>query len=220
MLTVKICGIQTIESAQAAQDFGADLIGFVFAESRRKIGVSAAAKISAALTRVGKVGVFLDQPLTEVLEIAERCRLDLVQLHGDESPEYCQKLNRPVIKAFRLDSNFSPALVQTYHVPWILLDSFVPGQAGGTGVAFDWEAGRKRLGQPNQRLLVAGGLTPENVAEAIGILQPDGVDVSGGVEDGGEKSLEKIGRFIDAARFAAQLNPKTRRNRHVECDCS
>jgi phosphoribosylanthranilate isomerase len=219
MLTVKICGIQTIDAAQAAQDFGADLIGFVFAESRRKIGVSAAAKISAALTRVGKVGVFLNQPLTEVLEIAERCQLDLVQLHGDESPEYCQKLNRPVIKAFRLDSDFSPALVQAYNVPWILLDSFVPGQAGGTGVAFDWEAGRKRLGRPKQKVFVAGGLTPENVAEAIGLLQPDGVDVSGGVEDAGEKSRKKIGRFIAAAQAAVQLNPTTRRNRRVECDC-
>jgi phosphoribosylanthranilate isomerase len=212
MLVVKICGIQTLDDALAAQNYGADLIGFVFAESRRKIVVSAAASIAASLRRIGKVGVFLNQSLTEVREIADHCQLDLIQLHGDESPEYCRNLNRPVIKAFRLDSNFSPTSFQAYDVPWILLDSFAPGQAGGTGIAFDWEAGRKRLGQPRQKLLVAGGLTSENVAEAIRILQPDGVDVSGGVEREGKKNQAEIGRFIAAAHTADHPESAARRS--------
>jgi phosphoribosylanthranilate isomerase len=211
MPLVKICGIQTLDAAMSAQEYGADLIGFVFAESRRKISVTAAAEIAGSISRIGKVGVFLNQPLTEIREIAERCRLDLIQLHGDESPEYCRQLNRPVIKAFRLDQNFSPSSFHSYDVPWILLDSFVPDQAGGTGVAFDWETGRKRLGRPRQKVFVAGGLTPENVAEAIRLLQPDGVDVSGGVESGGIKDRRKIARFIAAARAAFHPDPAIRR---------
>jgi len=212
MPLVKICGIQTLDAAMSAQNHGADLIGFVFAKSRRKITVTAAAEIAGSISRIGKVGVFLNQPLTEILEIAERCRLDLIQLHGDESPEYCRQLNRPVIKAFRLDKNFSPAAFHSYDVPWILLDSFVPGQAGGTGVTFDWEAGRKKLGRPKQKVFVAGGLTAENVAEAIRLIQPDGVDVSGGVEIEGSKDLGEIGRFIAAARSAVHSDSTIRRD--------
>lgn len=148
--------------------------------------------------------MFVNQPLQQVQEIADCCRLDYVQLHGDETPEYCRLINRPVIKAFRVGNNFNAAKIEAYQVDWLLLDSFVAGQAGGTGVAFDWQRTRELIRPIEKPILVAGGLTPENVAEAIRILTPRGVDVSGGVETNGIKDSEKIRRFITAARAAQE----------------
>ena len=206
-MIIKICGIRTLEAAQTVAEYGADLIGFVFADGKRKIDVATAAAISAAVPGPGKVGVFVNQPLSEVLEIADRCRLDYLQLHGEEGPDYCRALNRPVIRACRVGPNFTPAAIANYPAEYLLFDSFVPGQAGGTGISFDWQTFRLRIGRPRQKILVAGGLTPDNVSEAIRILRPDGVDVSGGVETDGEKDLDKIRRFITAARLAAERSP-------------
>ncbi len=205
-MIIKICGIRTLEAAQTAAESGADLIGFVFAASKRKIDVASAAAIAPAVKGPGKVGVFVNQPLSEVLEIADRCRLDYLQLHGNESPDYCRSLNRPLIRACRVGPDFTPAAVADYPADYLLLDSFVPGQPGGTGIAFDWQAISLRIIRPRQKFLVAGGLTPENVSEAIRILNPDGVDVSGGVETEGAKDSGKIRRFIAAARSAAERN--------------
>lgn len=206
-MLIKICGLRTLEAAQTAAESGADLIGFVFADSKRKIDVATAATISAAVKGPGKVGVFVNQPLSEVLEIADRCHLDYLQLHGEESPEYCLALNRPVIKACRVRQDFTPATIADYPAGYLLLDSFVPGQPGGTGIPFDWHAVSLRIGRPRQKFLIAGGLTPENVSEAIRILNPDGVDVSGGVETDGVKDSGKIRRFIAAAQSAAERRP-------------
>lgn len=186
----------------AAKNLGADLIGFVFAESKRRIAVPAAVNIARKVAGIGKVGVFVDQPLAVVQEIAELCGLDYVQLHGKETPEYCRQIKTPVIKALRVDDHFNPALLKDYQVDWLLLDSFVPGQVGGTGVAFDWRQTREAVGQIKTRFLLAGGLTQSNVTEAIRVLQPGGVDVSGGVESDGRKDVEKIGRFISAVKMA------------------
>ncbi|HWR31325.1 MAG TPA: phosphoribosylanthranilate isomerase [Negativicutes bacterium] len=205
-MIIKICGIRSVEAAQTAEQYGADLIGFIFAESKRKIDVATAAEIAAAVPRPGKVGVFVNQPLPLVREIAEKCRLDYIQLHGDESPEYCSALNRPAIRALRIGNDVTPMMFTDYPAEYLLLDSFVPGQAGGTGVAFDWETTRNLIGRPRQKFIVAGGLTPENVPDAIRILRPDGVDVSGGVETDGVKDSGKIQRFITAARLAAERN--------------
>ncbi len=206
-MLIKICGICSLEAAQTAAESGADLIGFVFADSRRKIDMTTAAAISAAVKGPGKVGVFVNQPLSEVLEIADFCHLDYLQLHGEESPEYCRSLNRPVIRACRVGPDFTPATLADYPADYLLLDSFVPGQPGGTGLTFDWRSVSLRIGRPRQKFLVAGGLTPENVSEAIHILNPDGVDVSGGVETDGVKNPGKISRFIAAARSAAERRP-------------
>ena len=206
-MIIKICGIRSLEAAQTAAESDADLIGFVFAASKRQIDVASAAAIAAAVKGPGKVGVFVNQPLSEVLEIADYCRLDYLQLHGEESPDYCRALNRPVIRACRVGPDFTPATVADYPAEYLLLDSFVPGQPGGTGIPFDWHAVSLRIGRPRQQFLVAGGLTPENVSEAIRILNPDGVDVSGGVETDGVKDSNKIRRFIAAARSAAERRP-------------
>jgi phosphoribosylanthranilate isomerase len=166
---------------------------------------AAAAAIARQTAGIAKVGVFVDRPLAEVREIAEFCRLDYIQLHGDEPPAYSQAVGRPVIKAFRYHPGLDPETVAAYPAELLLIDSLVPGQAGGSGQSFDWQAARslgQRLGRP---FLVAGGLTAGNVAEAIGLLAPTGVDVSGGVETDGAKDPEKIRRFIESAKGATEV---------------
>ena len=183
-----------------ARDYGADLMGFVFAPSRRRIGVLEAKKISCEISGIGKVGVFVNAPLAEVQEIAQECKLDLIQLHGDESPEYCRLVNYPVIKAVRVRKDLDLATLINYDVEWLLLDSFVPGQQGGTGIPFDWQHTKFIREQIKSPLFVAGGLTAKNVGEAVRILAPEGIDVSGGVETHGDKDYEKIRQFLLAAR--------------------
>lgn len=149
--------------------------------------------------------MFVNASLTEVQLVARECRLDYVQLHGDESPEYCRQVGYPVIKAFRIKPEFSITEFTGYQPAWTLLDSFCAGQQGGTGIAFDWQQTRKLVKQAPRPLMAAGGLTPDNVAEAIAILKPDGVDVSGGVETNGVKDVAKIERFIAAVRGVSRL---------------
>ncbi len=201
-MLIKICGIRSLADALAAREFGADLIGFVFAASRRQIAVASAASICKSVCGPGKVGVFVNQPLDEVNSIAEQCQLDYIQLHGDESAEYHRSLNRPLIRVVRVGPGFNPAAIEIDTDSWLLLDSFVAGQQGGTGIAFDWQSTRRLIGRPRQKFFVAGGLNAVNVTEAIRILRPDGIDVSGGVETDGVKDPEKINRFIAAARSA------------------
>lgn len=193
-----------MDAALAARDFGADLIGFVFTESRRRITLEKAKNIATQVTGIGKVGIFVNQPLAEVQSVARDCKLDFVQLHGDESPEYCRLVGYPVIKAFRIGPGFSSESFSNYQTAWILFDSFTAGQQGGTGVTFDWQAAQAMVRQTPRPFMAAGGLTPENVTQAICILKPDGVDVSGGVETNRVKDIEKIQRFIAAVKGGRQ----------------
>ncbi|WP_236614603.1 phosphoribosylanthranilate isomerase [Sporomusa ovata] len=184
----------------AAKKFGADLLGMVFAPSKRRITVEQAQKISRQVSGIKKVGVFVNAPLSEVQSVARECWLDYVQLHGDESPEYCSQVGYPVIKAFRISHEFSVTAFAGYQPAWTLFDSFSAGQQGGTGIAFDWQQAQVLVQQAPRPLLAAGGLTPDNVTKAIQMLKPDGVDVSGGVETNGVKDIAKIERFIAAVR--------------------
>lgn len=186
----------------AVKDYGADLIGFVFADSKRRIDVKKAVEIGQQVKGIGKVGVFVNRPLKEVQEIVHCCQLDFVQLHGEETPEYCHSVGRPFIKAFRVGPDFDIQQTEAYQADWILLDSFSLGQYGGTGKTFDWQSMQDFSRQISSPLLVAGGLTPENVEEAIRIMNPRGVDVSGGVETDGNKDVAKVRDFIIAARRA------------------
>lgn len=172
----------------------------MFAPSRRRIAVADAVDIVKQVSNIGKVGVFVNSPAGEVREIATACQLDFVQLHGEESPAYCRSLNLPVIKAFKVGPDFTVHQLANYDVNWILLDSYVPGKSGGTGKTFDWQPTAQLIRQLKTPVMVAGGLTPENITTAISSLQPQGVDVSGGVETAGSKDLVKIRRFIHAAR--------------------
>jgi phosphoribosylanthranilate isomerase len=202
-LRVKICGLRQIEHAQAAVEAGADLIGFVFAPVRRYVAPETAAAIAREVpASVKKVGLFVNAPSDTVRSIVEQCGLDYAQLCGDETPEFCRALGLPVVRSLRVRGPDIVDEVERFapHVSWCILDGFQPNAYGGTGTSFDW-----RLAQTIARqypIMVAGGLTPETVGEAIRLVAPLGVDVSSGVETDGAKDVLKIARFIAAARAA------------------
>ncbi|MBI2939541.1 MAG: phosphoribosylanthranilate isomerase [Chloroflexi bacterium] len=203
-IIVKICGIRTLEHALAAAEAGADLVGFVFAPSRRRISPEDALAICRELPRrVGRVGLFVvgenESPST-VAEIVGRCALDFAQLCGDEPREVCSALPVPAFKSIRVVGLASLAVLPEYrsHVTGFVLDGFAPGHYGGSGQTFDWSLARAAAAV--DRILIAGGLTPENVGEAIVQARPWGVDVSSGVETDGQKDAAKIAAFVAAAR--------------------
>ncbi|MDQ7842769.1 MAG: phosphoribosylanthranilate isomerase [Armatimonadota bacterium] len=200
MVRVKICGIRSASAAVAAAEAGADAIGLVFAPGRRQVTVDQARAIVAALPPfVTRVGVFVDEDPARIREVAASVPLDLVQLHGSESPRYCAALGLPVIKAVRMRDRTSGAALGEYRVAGFLLDSFEPNLAGGTGKPFPWAlAAGLRAPAP---LILAGGLTAENVGEALEIVRPYGVDVSSGVETDGRKDPAKIREFIRRVRL-------------------
>lgn len=200
----KICGITRIEDALSAAEAGADAIGLVFyAKSPRAVSVQQARTIIAALPPfVTTVGLFVDASRQELEEILAAVPLDLLQFHGDESPAFCEALQRPYIKALRVKPGDDlAAQVAAYgQASGVLLDTYVPGIPGGTGEAFDWSLVPQGLNKP---IILAGGLVAENVAAAIRQVRPYAVDVSGGVEAGkGIKDAEKIRAFMRAVKAA------------------
>ena len=200
-MRVKMCGMRTITAARAAEEAGADYIGFIFVKnSRRYIAPEAAREIVRALHRVRTVGVFVDAPMDEVNQIAAFVGLDYVQLHGHESAEIARQSERPVIKAYRYGDDFDANAANAYPAEMILVDSYVQGAAGGTGTAFHWQDAAREIARVTKPVLIAGGITAENVGEAAAIFQPFGVDVSGGLEKDGEKSEEKIRVFMEVVR--------------------
>lgn len=190
---VKICGICDLESALQAVEAGADALGFVFAPGRRRISPDRAREISEKLPLfVSRVGVFVNPSLEEVRDISAHVGLDAIQLHGDETPEFCSDVGHRVIKSFPVSAeDFVKA--ENYRVDAYLLDTLVPGYRGGTGRTFDWRLAAHFRSGP---LILAGGLTPENVREAVATARPYAVDVSSGVEIGGRKDPQKIREFI------------------------
>ncbi len=199
---VKICGVCRVEDARAAADAGADFLGLNFhPPSPRFVGVEQAEAIAAAVPGVPLVGVFVDRPRAEVEALAARFGLAALQFHGDESPDYCAGWDRPVLKALRARPGEDlPALAARYHTDYLLLDAWVAGVPGGTGVALDPAAAR---GLPADRLFVAGGLVPERVADVVRALRPFAVDVASGVErEPGIKDHDKIEAFIRRAKAA------------------
>ena len=201
MVRVKICGITSVEDALQAVQAGADALGFVFYErSPRNLDPLRAANIISNLPPfVQTVGLFVNADAGFVNDTADRCRLDLVQLHGDEPPEYCEQIRRRVIKAFRVRDAASLAPVRDYRVAGILLDAYSPGAFGGTGLSFNWElAGIAGKFGP---VILAGGLDLDNVREAVERVAPYAVDVSSGVESSpGRKDPEKVREFIKKAK--------------------
>jgi phosphoribosylanthranilate isomerase len=206
MVHVKICGITSLEDAWAAIDAGADALGFVFyPPSPRYVTPDWAARVIQRLPPfVTTVGLFVDVALDTLNETTARCGLDRIQLHGRETPEFCRRVTRPVIKAFRIRNAESLAHLSGYHVSALLLDAYVEGALpGGTGVSFSWELATQA--KPYGPVILAGGLTPENVAAAIAQIRPYGVDVSSGVErTPGIKDHQKLREFIARAKAAAQ----------------
>ncbi len=205
MIKIKICGITNLEDALASADSGADALGFNFyKKSPRCIEPEKAAEIIAQLPPfVMPVGIFVNEREEKIREIQQLACLQALQFHGDESPEFCQRFGGRVIKAFQVKDKESLKNMAHYHVGAFLLDSYRDGVRGGTGVTFDWHLAvvAKTFG----KVILAGGLTPENVAEAVKLVQPYGVDVAGGVEkEKGIKDHAKIKKFIAEVRRAAR----------------
>jgi len=214
--TVKICGVRRLEDALVAAEAGADYFGMVFVPGRRRRIEPEAARIITDGVRDGdretpkSVGLFGDQPLDEVLETIDTAGLDYVQLCGDEPLDYCRAVLRHagVIKVLHVSNDDRPDAVAEWIDAFadvgctVTLDSQVAGLHGGTGQSFDWTIAAQ-LASSGRRFLLAGGLTPENVAEAVASISPWGVDVSSGVETDGVQDPDKIRQFVINARWRA-----------------
>ena len=200
---IKVCGITGLEDARAAVAAGADALGFIFVEqSPRNSDPEQVREIVRQLPPfVDAVGVFVDADTIRVEEIAQFCRLDLVQLHGSEPPDYCRHLSIGVVKALRVGPDFSSGQFSPYaeSVRAFLLDTYHPEMAGGTGKTFDWDLARELAS--SRPIILAGGLKPENIAMAIEKVRPYAVDVNSGVESSpGRKDTEKLERFVRLVR--------------------
>ena len=200
MIRVKICGIRNAEDALVCVDAGADAVGFVFHRpSPRSVTPEQARSIVAELPPfVTPVGVFVDEASDSVNEIVESCGLHVAQLHGSETPDQCDAVQVPVVKAFRMRAGSTPPFdAYRGHVTSFLLDTYVKGQPGGTGESFNWALARDA--KPHRRIILAGGITAENVSEAIEAAAPDGIDVSSGVESSpGRKDPDKVRALLNA----------------------
>jgi phosphoribosylanthranilate isomerase len=202
---VKICGITNVEDARLAVEAGANLIGLNFyPPSPHCISESTAREIRAALpVTVLSVGVFVNAEREQIATLAERLDLHAVQFHGDETPADCSGWSQKTIKAARINSEDPPLEWEAYPADYILLDAYRPGRYGGTGETFAWEHMANLSVAQRQRIILAGGLTPENVAAAVQAVQPWAVDVASGVESApGRKDPEKLRAFIHYAKTA------------------
>lgn len=198
-MLVKICGLLEPADADVAVASGADMVSVIFAPARRRRTLSQARAIfDTAPAHVERVGVFVDAPKAEVNEIIDICRLDRVQLSGSETPTHCRAFGERAVKTLRLPDDLGE--FPRYSVPLFHLDALVEGQAGGTGESWDYSLARDVTHA--YRVLLSGGLTPDNVAAAIRATRPHGVDVSSGVETNQRKDHDKIEQFIRNARRA------------------
>ena len=203
---VKICGITHPADGLAAAEAGADAIGLMFHErSPRHVTMQAAAEIARALPPfIVKVGVFVNAPEELVLRAIGECGLNIAQFHGDETPEFCSLFPVMTVKAFRIKDAGSLQALPEYSTDAWLLDAFVPDKLGGTGEQFNWDLAieAQRLGKP---IFLAGGLTPENVGDAVRRVRPYAVDVSSGVESApGKKDHARVLAFVKAAKGAGE----------------
>lgn len=205
MVFVKICGITRVEDATAAARYGAAAVGFIFAESPRRISVEEALSISKSIPGcLTRIGVFVNENPVVVMRIARKAKLDVIQLHGEEEPEYCKKISLPVIKTIKIHENeFFPNPEDYFSLAYaFLLDTYDPNAYGGTGKTFRWEM-IERIKEYGKPVIVAGGLNKDNVGELIRKYRPFGVDVSSGVEvSPGIKSASEIKKFIEKVREA------------------
>jgi phosphoribosylanthranilate isomerase len=220
MVNIKICGLKRVDDVHYANKYLPEYVGFVFAESKRKVSCQQAEKLTGILdNRIQAVGVFVNETIENVINIAFKCHLNVVQIHGDETPSYISKLKAglasitydvtyeskenqshtiEIWKAFRVSDSESMNKLEQYDVDGFVLDAYTEGSYGGSGRTFDWElaaeAGKHR------RIILAGGLGAHNVVNAVQCVWPFAVDVSSGVEADGYKDEQKIRQFINTVR--------------------
>ena len=200
---VKICGMTSLEDALMAVGFGADAVGFIFYRKSPRFITEKIVKSISLPPFVSRVGVFVDESADRINRIADACQLDTVQLHGDESPAFCRKIRARVVKAIRLRDAQSLELMPRYEVDGFLLDAYSESLHGGTGKTCDW--GLVRRARKFGPVILAGGLNPANIDEAVAKVQPYGVDVCSGVEKiPGKKDRVKVRDFILAAHNAVR----------------
>jgi phosphoribosylanthranilate isomerase len=212
---IKICGLSEIQHALAAAEAGADFLGLVFALSRRQVSIEKALPIAKEIHAMSPqpivVGVFVNSTAEEVNRTADCCNLDWVQLSGDETWDYCQQIERPIIKTIHASSTKTveeiiSEIAMGYRLLTrqdfvCLIDSKVGEAYGGTGQVFDWNLAKEISARFS--VIIAGGLTPTNVSRLVEEVQPWGVDVSSGVETNGQKDIAKIRTFVQVARAAS-----------------
>ena len=201
-MKVKICGITNLDDALVATELGADALGFVFADSPRRIVLDQVQEIAAGLPPfVCKVGVFVDSGFEEIQRAISIGSLDLVQLHGSEDPDLCRLLAPRVVKSFRVKDESVLDLLSRYEVRAYLFDTYNKVLKGGTGQVFDWDIAKRAT--EKGRIILSGGLNPDNVMQAVCDVRPYAVDVSSGVESRpGKKDHQKLRSFIQAAKGA------------------
>jgi len=203
-VNVKFCGMTRREDLEAAGDLEADAVGLVFVPGTpRALSIPLARDILRGLPPfVARVGVFADDDPARIRRIRENLALTSVQLHGDETPQDCEAVGGSIIKTFKISEGRAPSLPADYPCDAYLLEADIAGRAGGAGVSFDWK--RISGGFAGRRIILAGGLTPENVEEAIRIVRPYAVDVSSGIETApGVKDRGKMTAFLEAVRRAS-----------------
>ena len=203
---VKVCGMTSLKDALVAVEGGADAVGFIFyKKSPRSVTMKTVREIVLELPPfVDTVGVFVDETAEQVNKIADYCNLDIIQLHGNESPTFCKKIRRKVIKAFRIKDMQSVKKLSSFQVSGFLLDTFSENLHGGTGKVFDWNLAlpAKKFGP----VIMAGGLTPNNVQQAVRQIRPYGVDVCSGVEsEPGIKDHKKVRAFLKNANAGRKI---------------
>jgi phosphoribosylanthranilate isomerase len=200
-LFVKICGITNLKDALCSLESGADAVGFIFYDrSPRRVSVQAARQIVEQLPEsITKVGVFVNPSARDVSTVCQHVKLTAIQVYGDQSDDELRKLGTSVIKAFRVGQDFDVEQLRKYSVDAFLLDSFVRGQVGGTGETFDWSIAKKAT--EHGKVILSGGLNPDNVEKAVRFVCPFGVDVCSGVEEvPGKKNFRKVRDFIQRAK--------------------
>ena len=205
-MIIKICGVRDIETAKVVAK-GAEMMGFIMSKRFWRYAEPATVeKITKQVESCTKVGVFVDEPATDVADLAKDCHLDMVQLHGHESVAYTEKLKNLVsgsrigiIKAFRYGDDFSPEIANSYPADMVLIDSYSKNTEGGSGIGFAWSKAAESIRQLRTPYLIAGGINKENIRTAEAIFHPYGLDVSSSLEINKKKNPQLIREFLKEA---------------------
>jgi len=200
MINIKICGIKREDEVAIINQFPVSYAGFIFAQSRRQVDANRCIELAKDLRKdIKKVGVFVNEPIDHLLEIITTCQLDIVQLHGDETVEYIRKIDIPVWKTIPVKDEESLQLATVYKdaVAGILFETYHEKLRGGTGTTFDWNILKQIEEQQEYAMILAGGINPENIGQAIRHVTPDILDVNSGIEEEGFKTYNRIKKLFE-----------------------